>query len=1398
MNDKIVKILVSCPRDVTEEKDEIKLICDNFNSSNHGFSNILFEVIDWRDFVGVHGIRGQEQLNNYFKDYDYYFGILWKRFGTNPGPNSDGNKFESGTEEEFEMAMSSFQKTNKPQISFFVLKYEKRLEYDETQLKKVEKFIAKHSQLNKDYFNYINSTSEFTKKIEWKINRILQSLISKPLPDIISIIEKTNPKLESSKEQYLKLSYRKCSAENNSKNGHELSTYNQNIGDLFDLIKSEKRIVLLGDAGTGKTTSLRLLVQRLKDDHYPFYPIYIEMKWFTDSRGIEGMLPINLQEIGISKVLLILDGLDEVHPTQFHLAINQIHILTNQNEHLNVIVSCRRNFYEIAPSFAPNLPNFIVYQLNNLSIPDALQYLSTQINNTNTGYLAKRLQSDGYVAIITNPFYLNLIVKYFNRNRTTKISKAKLIDEFIHERMILDKNHHNNTNYRSKSVVIKRVLSKVALSMEILSENLISEEDLLQIINEDEYELIKQFTVFRKADNEEQIWQFEHNNIQEYIAAIALSNRSLVEIIELVTYPISKNRLNPSWLNTLSFLFGLLGNDDELFVKLLAWVIKNDKEVLLKFEADKISSEIRESIFREIFDDFQSKDIWIRSNNFDESDLAKFGQSNSNIQYLINYLYRTGLSKTQKLNAFRVLCSFNLEGCSQITEIKEINLRLIKENPTDFKFIFKILSAMKETTLIDLETIQILMNELSSLKNEYIRSGLYEILEDSVYVDNYVDFFIEGLELISSTNQRGRSHITFADEGWHLNKCIIKVKSPKGLAKVINYYIQRGQNWIHFHPNQFKSILLNSSLAYRIDNDIYELILKWFLEEATNVNDEVIRFFINFFYETNTENRAFYDLFKIILKQRNWRVESAIAALMKKDYVTQVFDAYINKTLSTTSIENIYFKLKVLKNLSKEHFFLSFSPFIDLEKNLQKGQEELNLQTLKNQIDFDILFKKCELLIYIDRVFAWFQNEAINLNKIKDLTSENYNLPIAEFFPNNVLQIIRNLTPENGAVSKEEVIEILSDGEQYEFIIASFANQMISQGQVGISIEQEEWITNYCKKNIDKIDFSNAIRLGNKSEYTIEIMPSLIWALSNRFEIQHPPNKMLEMLMFDYYPFPEGMLPGIKYIQKYVQDEAILERMTSNLKNKINFFPILKKHIEFLTEYKFSQSYDAIAYEFRNCSWEKNTRIELLDVFIKNVDDFEFLKRIIFDLEPNLQIRIIDALIKDSENNDFVKAFLTMFIKVNSIDTEYFDKACAVLTSLQDMYGLEQFTIWIKEVPYDEFEDNNLNFLKKLKIIDALPFLLDLMTYVYKQNDQSGRIQTFVMAAIQNIALSSEENFRVVIPALQNFLDSNHKLYPNSKYLWMDIRDIEDRFYRGYSKALTINEISTKLRSLGY
>ncbi len=303
---KTIKIFVSCPGDVTPEKEEIKRLCKDFSDENRDNSNITFTVLDWKDYIGSYGVRPQEQLNEYLGSYDVYIGILWKRFGTNPGSkNSDGKENESGTEEEFYLAIDNYKIHSKPQILFFLKNYDRepKNESETEQLLKVFQFVNKQKDSNVHYVNEFKSGNEFNSKIVRLLKKIENETDynSKVEEKKTLVGEETKLKIAGFKTEPVKLpqvyierstSHLKLIKDKQTNPFIEIEQQS-----LDQLMISTQKVVLLGDAGSGKSTELRNLYFRLNRNNSPFVPILQNFNSYTPELGLEAFLPDFWKEV---------------------------------------------------------------------------------------------------------------------------------------------------------------------------------------------------------------------------------------------------------------------------------------------------------------------------------------------------------------------------------------------------------------------------------------------------------------------------------------------------------------------------------------------------------------------------------------------------------------------------------------------------------------------------------------------------------------------------------------------------------------------------------------------------------------------------------------------------------------------------------------------------------------------------------------------------------------------------------------------------------------------------------------------------------------------------------------------------------------------------------------------
>ncbi len=147
LDKKIKKIVIASPSDTMEERKRADSVVEELNVSLRDL--IQFEVIKWETHVTPRMGRPQEVINGQLRidKCDVFIGILWTRFGSRTGGKSmEGTHYESGTEEEFNIAYESWKSSKKPEMMIF--KSTRKIsssDIQSEQLKKVEEFIGEFS-----------------------------------------------------------------------------------------------------------------------------------------------------------------------------------------------------------------------------------------------------------------------------------------------------------------------------------------------------------------------------------------------------------------------------------------------------------------------------------------------------------------------------------------------------------------------------------------------------------------------------------------------------------------------------------------------------------------------------------------------------------------------------------------------------------------------------------------------------------------------------------------------------------------------------------------------------------------------------------------------------------------------------------------------------------------------------------------------------------------------------------------------------------------------------------------------------------------------------------------------------------------------------------------------------
>jgi len=342
------------------------------------------------------------------------------------------------------------------------------------------------------------------------------------------------------------------------------------------------------------------------------------------------------------------------------------------------------------------------------------------------------------------PFYLIHLVKLFKTNYTLPKSKAKIFEQMLVARIQLDVEHFRTTiELYEKRKIIFETLERLALGMETLGRNYITDYEYKKLIpDRSRRVLLKYCTLWMKREDDTVTWEFEHNNFQEYLAARNLSRKSLHIIKDFISFKPDYRKIIPSWVNTLSFLLSISDDHD-----LLQWILDNEPELAVEFEPHKIKLATRINIFKEIFERYKQNRIFIPYDKFKYDKLARFGESDEIIEFLLNEIHEAKYYTTL-CNAINLLGYLEIRSSDQRRYARELLVSCALDSIKG--------EIVQKDALITLAKLQLnsrgvvdrIVSELRFASSDWVRYGLYYFLHNSDFLDEYIDVFLEGIRYV--------------------------------------------------------------------------------------------------------------------------------------------------------------------------------------------------------------------------------------------------------------------------------------------------------------------------------------------------------------------------------------------------------------------------------------------------------------------------------------------------------------------------------------------------------------------------------------------------------------------------------------------------------------------------
>lgn len=156
----VIKVFLASPDDVIEERLAVRTIIEEENRNHFNHAGYNLEVVGWETHAspGKGQPHPQGRINPLIDDCKLFIGIIGARFGSATG------RSESGTQEEYEYALSILANSDPPLCDIKIYFYDYSLKHsqvDPEQLTKVREFKKKLEEGKQIFYWTVDTLEEF-------------------------------------------------------------------------------------------------------------------------------------------------------------------------------------------------------------------------------------------------------------------------------------------------------------------------------------------------------------------------------------------------------------------------------------------------------------------------------------------------------------------------------------------------------------------------------------------------------------------------------------------------------------------------------------------------------------------------------------------------------------------------------------------------------------------------------------------------------------------------------------------------------------------------------------------------------------------------------------------------------------------------------------------------------------------------------------------------------------------------------------------------------------------------------------------------------------------------------------------------------------------------------------
>ena len=220
--------------------------------------------------------------------------------------------------------------------------------------------------------------------------------------------------------------------------GPQAETRREHVDDLRDAIRGHRRIILLGDPGSGKTTTLWRLAYdyatTAREDAQAPLPVLVPLGGCTDNGPFDACLAHHLGSLApyletyrsSGRLILLLDGLNEMPQADYTERVGHIQDVLNRYPDGTTVITCR------ALDYVVELKQLQKVEVSPLDETRMRDFLHNYLGETAGERLLQAMEQTGLRALGHNPYLLLMTAQvYAGAEGKLPANRAKLFSAFV-------------------------------------------------------------------------------------------------------------------------------------------------------------------------------------------------------------------------------------------------------------------------------------------------------------------------------------------------------------------------------------------------------------------------------------------------------------------------------------------------------------------------------------------------------------------------------------------------------------------------------------------------------------------------------------------------------------------------------------------------------------------------------------------------------------------------------------------------------------------------------------------------------------------------------------------------------------------------------------------------------